>query len=151
MELVSPVEIRSYTYRTYCTATVRGEKRHNSASYMVAMHRCMSPCIHLAPPRVIVATLPSSLRPSIGRACRMPIVSPPLCWSHSRSRYQDTLVPSGSRPVLFVSSSPTMSPRSLSPRSARSCTLKTRLRYPDRRYRIPYPPSPVSLSPLRLL
>lgn len=44
----------------------RGEKRHNSASYMAAMHRCMPPCIHSPTSRVvIVATLP---RPFVPRS-----------------------------------------------------------------------------------
>jgi len=66
------------------------------------------------------------------------------------SRYQGTLVPSDSHRPPRSSFPPLASRRwspSLSPHTAPSRLLKTRLQHSDRRYRIPYPPAiAVSLS-----
>lgn len=56
MELVSSVTIRSRSRARYSSCV---EKRHNSVSYMEAMHRCMPPCsLHALPP-------PSLLRSTV--------------------------------------------------------------------------------------
>lgn len=139
MELVSPVEIRSYTYVRSAHIVRRPYVEKNAITPRRIWWQCTGACLRASTSLLPASSLPpcpSSLRPSIERACRMPIVSPPLCRSHSRA-----LAISGHA----CSSSDSRHPRRFflySPRrSAPSCTLKTRSRYPDRRYRMPYPPT----------
>lgn len=83
MELVSPVEIQSCTYvaRTYRATTM--EK--NAITSRRIWRQCTGACLQSASTvslsrSFFLAYRPSSfLRPSIERACRMSIVSPPLC------------------------------------------------------------------------
>lgn len=137
MELVSPVEIRSYTYVRSAHIVRRPYVEKNAITPRRIWRQCTGACHRASTSLPPASSLPPCPRPFVPRSdvraeCQ-------LFLRLSAGLTRDTLVPSDSRRPLrssfFSSHLRRWSPSS---HSAPSCTLKTRLRYPDRRYRIPY-------------
>lgn len=138
------IRVRECTYRT---AGPYAEK--NAITPRRIWRQCTGACHRESTPLSSTASslppFPSSLRPSIGRACRMPIVSPPLFLFFSR--YQTRLF-SPIRAILPVARRLALSSSrisamilSLSPHTSPFRSLETRLRYlADCRYGIHCPP-----------